>query len=740
MDIRSHRPWLVLVILMLGMMVAVPSCDCSDDGGGDDDDDPEPVPLDATDFTYLLDESPGSLPLWTTPCTRRLRTWDRAPEATHPGLLLSAARGEFEPVQLALGPASGTVSVAVEPFPDLGITQRVELAQVGYEEGWAEELSPLSSGATVTLNEDQPEVIWLTVRVPDDTPAGEHHTTLQLQSDDHGAVDIPITLYVFDFDLPTQTHFSTQLNIDVSSLIPAGGATEDAKDLLFEHRMTPKSVTWPSGFNWGITWESGAAPCEQFNDEPDEPDEYSIGWLAPYYILGQGWNGVGFPDAMIFQFVDNNTPRPDSFCGISRGDHYGTTEYNDEWSEFLGELDTYLGDHDLRGKAYYYVQNEPQDDEDHALAAHLCRLTRDAAPDLRIAISEEPKPEIAEEAGGACGYDIWIAHIRAYQQDYAWQRQRDHGETVWFYSLDHDPDPYFNPTAVDADGMHARIIPWAAWGHRITGWAYYDATRFFDGAEPGVRAELLREGFEDYEYLWLANEGAHPTPDHDAVADPTALSVASSMTSWTRDPDALMALRHELGLYIEGSRETLPVLESTTEGHPRDAYYLNFQDPAGSPAADPLEIDEHTWLKVGWAAYDADAGMGWYGEYVDDPGIALYGYDDVAGYDDIERSYLYDDYGRDNLFEFALENGRYLVTLGVGRPAHGYPGDPHNATVEGTVLVDDEITTDEQPTLVRSVELELTDGLLSVEVGGLSESSGSWAYTFVSFLTIEPID
>ena len=242
------------------------------------------------------------------------------------------------------------------------------------------------------------------------------------------------------------------------------------------------------------------------------------------------------------------------------------------------------------------------------------------------------------------------------------------------------------------------------------------------------------------EYLWLANEGAHPTPDHDAVADPTALSVASSMTSWTRDPDALMALRHELGLYIEGSRETLPVLESTTEGHPRDAYYLNFQDPAGSPAADPLEIDEHTWLKVGWAAYDADAGMGWYGEYVDDPGIALYGYDDVAGYDDIERSYLYDDYGRDNLFEFALENGRYLVTLGVGRPAHGYPGDPHNATVEGTVLVDDEITTDEQPTLVRSVELELTDGLLSVEVGGLSESSGSWAYTFVSFLTIEPID
>jgi len=738
MDAIHQRPWLVLTIATVAMTVVTPSCDCS----GDDDDDgtiTEPVPLDPTDFTYLLEESPASLPLWTTPCTRRLRTWDRAPVATNPGLTLSAARGEFEPVQLALGPASGTVSVSVDPFPELGSTQRAELAEVGYEEGWSESLTPLASGATVTLDEEQPAVVWLTVRVPDDAPAGEHHTTLRLESDEHGAVDVPVTLYVFDFDLPARAHFSTQLNIDVSSLIPEGGATVDAKDLLFEHRMTPKSVAWPSGFNWGITWESGAAPCEQFNDEPDEPDEYSIGSLAPFYILGEGWNGVGFPDAMIFQFVDNNTPRPASFCGIDRGDHYGTGEYNDEWSEFLGALDTYLGDHGLADKAYYYVQNEPQDEADHTLAAYLCRLTKDAAPGLRIAISEEPKPEIAEEAGGACGYDIWIAHVRAYQQDYAWERQLAHGETVWFYSLDHDPDPYFNPTAVDADGMHARIIPWAAWGHRITGWAYYDATRFFDGPRPGVRAELLREGFEDYEYLWLANGGAHPTPEQEAVADPTALSVASSMTSWTRDPDALTALRHELGRFIEGSRDTLPVLESTTEGHPRDAYYLNFQDPAGSPAADPLDVDGHSWVKVGWSAYDADAGMGWYGEYVDDPGITRYGYDDVSGYTEVERSYLYDDYGRDNLFEFALENGLYLVTLGVGRPAHGYPGDPHNATVEGIVLVDDEITTDAEPTLVRNVEVDLTDGLLSVEVGGLSESSGNWAYTFVAFLAVEPI-
>ena len=34
----------------------------------------------------------------------------------------------------------------------------------------------------------------------------------------------------------------------------------------------------------------------------------------------------------------------------------------------------------------------------------------------------------------------------------AWRRQLEHNESVWFYSLDQDPDPYFNPTRVDRQG------------------------------------------------------------------------------------------------------------------------------------------------------------------------------------------------------------------------------------------------------------------------------------------------
>ncbi len=710
-------------------------------GGGTGGKPVEPVQLDPTDFTYALEESPSSLPLWTTPATRKVMRADRAPEAKRSGLKLSAARNEFEPVQLVIGPASGSVTLSVAPFSTLGAAQRVELSGVGYEGEWSEYLDAMGTSGSVTLDASAGAPVWLTVYVPEGAPKGEHVTTLTLTPSGGTAVDIPVTLTVFDFSLPKEIHFASQLNLSIQNL-RGGGSEESAKNALYEHRLTPASPTWPSGFNWGITWDSSASPsqCQSFFDEPNEQPPYSIHYLAKKYLLGEGWNGVGFPDSELFQFVDNSTPRPQTFCGVDRGpDHLGTDAYNAEWSKFLSGLDAYLVANGYADRSYYYVQNEPQNAADYQLAAHLCRLTKAAAPHLRIAVSEEPKPEIAEDPGGACGYDIWIAHIRAYQEQYAWERQRDHGESVWFYSLDQDPDPYFNPTKVETQGLHERIIPWTAWAHRIVGWAYYDGARFFPGGAPNIRAELLREGWEDYEYLWLANGKAYPKPFEDALIDPTAKSVAASMTSWTKDPDALMALRHELGRYIEGSRSTLPVLSVGAGPHPKAAYYLNFQDPSGSPSAEPLVANGKTYMKIGWDAYDAGLGYGWSGENIANPAIALYGYDDVAGYTEVEKSYVYDDYGRDNLFEFALDPGTYQVTIAVGRPGKGYPNDPHNVSIEGTKVVDDEVTTDAAPVITKTITVDLVDGSLSMVVGGKSVKTGDYAYTFLDYVSIEPL-
>jgi hypothetical protein len=691
------------------------------------------------EYTYTLEESTAALLLWTTPCTRKVRLGDRPPDVRRSGLHLSAARNEFEPAQLVIGPGGGSATVTVDPFPTLP-GARIETAVAGFVDGWSETLAPLPAGGTVRLSGDHGVPVWITVHVPRTATAGTHETVVRVGQGGSTAT-VPLRLDVFDFALPDEIHFATQLNLSVGDLVPDGGTVDDAKTLLFEHRMTPASVAWPSGYHWRITWENerSDAPCERFWDEPDEPEAYSIGRLGPRYVLGEGWNGVGFPDSMLFQFVDNATPRPGTFCGVPRGDHHGTAAYNEAWSRFLAALDGYLVDRAMQDRTYYYVQNEPQDDADHRLAAHLCALTRAAAPHLRIAISEEPKPEIAEDPANPCGYDVWIAHVRHYAEGYAWARQRDHGEQVWLYSLDHDPDPYFNPTRVDRQGMHARIIPWVSWGRRAVGWAYYDFGRFFHDGRPGVRAELFREGFEDYEYLWLANGGAHPRVFETRPVDATVESAASGLTSWTQDPDALMVLRRELGRYIEGSRATLPILEIESV-RPRGEYHLNFQDPAGRPLDEPLVVNGDTCLKIGWEAYDEERGWGWSGEHVGNPGILMYGYDATSGYDERQRSYLYDDYGRDNLFEFALGNGRYAITVGAGRPARAYPNDPHHVAIEGIPVIDDEPTTAGSPTFERTTTVDLRDGSLSVVTGGRSETTGEWSYTFLQYLDVVPVE
>ena len=217
-------------------------------------------------------------------------------------------------------------------------------------------------------------------------------------------------------------------------------------------------------------------------------------------------------------------------------------------------------------------------------------------------------------------------------------------------------------------------------------------------------------------------------------------SVASSLTGWTQDPEAFTTLRNELGRYLGHERTTLPVTVAAPQPgqHPRGSYSLNFQDPRARPTADPLVVDGRTYTKVGWGPYDPAHGYGWSGENVGSPAVALYGYDARDGFDERRRSCLYDDYGRPARFEFALENGRYRVTLGVGRPARGYPDEPANAAVEGQRLIDDVATTDAQPTLARSVSVEVRDGSLTLEAGGRSRRTGDFSYTFVAFLDVVP--
>ena len=721
-------------------------------------------------MTFAL-PSPAGATLWTT--TTMDKVLREAAPPTSPGAAIEvfAAGNELEPFQLVVrADGDATATLAMTSFTGPGTIAAPTIHRVGYVNITSpsdpssilsgqipDPLYPTTFGAAESLSAGENQPFWLTVRVPAGAAPGDYTATLTVTVGG-ASRDVPVKLHVFDFALPAEIGFDGNWNTSFQAL--GGGESlakvRELKDFFHEHRLVPSGVAWPAGLNYngGIEYDCASGTFQ------GDSNPYDFSQLGPEYIDGEGWNGVGFPSFQIMQFVNNSTPRPESFCGVDRGpDHFGSAAYNAEWSKLLSAIDAYLVARGWQDKGYYYVQNEPQGPADYDVAAFLADLTKQAAPHLRIAVSEEPRPEIAEHpmANGQ-SYDLWWADLSHFSPGYAKQRQAL-GEDVWWYFLYGDLPPHFNPITIDHPGIESRVAFWAAWKYRIKGFAYYSVTGW--GGDPvndprpqgtnqngdgfllyppdngklvtSIRWELLREGAEDFEYLLLAAGGAMPkTPDQAATCDISVASAVSSVTSYTRDASALKHLRDQLGLMLEGKVNGCPELDSKPVGaHPRAAYHLNFQDPAGEPKADPLVVDGHTWTKIGWEAYDPKKGYGWSGPYIGDAGIMLYQYLADAPVSELQKSIIYNDYGRTDTFNWDIENGKYQVTVSVGW--HGKTYSKNRVIVEGQALFDDVETNPTTPYQVKSIEVDVSDGNVTLEAGQKDE------YTMLNWVSIEPL-
>ena len=325
----------------------------------------------------------------------------------------------------------------------------------------------------------------------------------------------------------------------------------------FEAPVTPASVTWPSGFRYDITQQPASTTrCTAFwGRASTEGAAYSIGSRRSTSPAG---NGVWLP-ARWRSPSSTTTPAPPPLRRRSGPRRLRRLQRRVVALPRRAPRLPRAARHALTAPTTY-AQNEPQNADDYRLAAHLCCLTcvsrRGSARDQR-----EPKPEIAEDAGA-----LRLEHLDrrppALPPDYAWRRQRERGGSVWFYSLDQDPDP---------SSTRPASIGRAAFPHHSRGSRGTTARRAgpattrgaFDGVRPTVRAGALREG------LKTTSTSASPTaapPRGRRGRRPAVDSVASSLTGWTQDPAPSPPLRHELGA-----------------GHERTT--LRWWSPRRSPAA-----------------------------------------------------------------------------------------------------------------------------------------------------------
>mgnify|MGYP000870771287 CR=1 FL=1 len=562
-------------------------------------------------FHQITGASSSGLSLWAAPPTEKILRTYAVPVASAP-LRIQAARDEFEPFQLVVRSASAqSLPVSISNFQmgsavisatqvTLHRVDTITLTQLSDDFGrlgpWPDPLYPLAMGSTVSFPAAANQPLWFTVHVPRDAISGTYQATVSI-----GTATVPVELEVWDFTLPQEIHLAGEWGFGWGTLVErykgtVGGSVQpcywNVVDALYEdfadHRLTPKGVGWPAGLNYpgGVSYN-----CNGTLD-PDDDSDWDFHTLAQKYLQGNALdNGTGFPSFLIKGPSSNWPPdsRPSSFCSQSRGtDPPGNSSYNTKWFQYWNAVSNYVSSTaDYADKGYYHIVNEPQSESDYNIVAYLAQQTKANAPDVRILVSEQVEPLIYDNPTYPnTKIDIWMPTITNYEVERAHDRQKNYGEEVWWYFLYGDRPPLPNPTVIDRTGLEARITPWLAWLERVEGLVYYattdwspdpwttpwsnnscngdavlfyppkDSTIAYDACAaqsnrlvPSLRWELLREGMEDYEYLWLLTKH-DPEVGVTNRADLLAGQFIASRTLFSRVPTDLYATRAALAAAI----------------------------------------------------------------------------------------------------------------------------------------------------------------------------------------------
>lgn len=524
-------------------------------------------------------------------------------------LTLAAARNEFEAGQLLIsGGVRGLngVDVAASALVGLGHTvpaSRVSLARVEYysvvvpsdQTGaageWPDGLIPKidtyagepRNGFPFAVGAGRVQAVWVEVYVPLGTPAGTYQGTLTVRAMSEAAVEVPLILTVWDFDLPSTSSLPTAFYTGHSSLVQGHydtGYVDDATqisllkrytDALLLHRLSNQGLVYPAP-PWG---SGGAVDWSDFDRD----------W-APYLTGNVTLPGGRLPGART------------TSVALQDWGHQSDVAYYRAWA-------SHARDGGWFDRLFHYTFDEPSVAQ-FPLIQSLAAALHAADPELRSLVTHHLEPSLV----GAV--DIWTPVINYvdnkseaqgggplvgnHRADY--DNRLSAGEQLWWYQscmshgcgpLDGSPvpvldtPPYFTgwPSyMIDTAGVTNRIMEWLTWTYGVGGELYFHTTAAYEFGQrapwtaryhfggngdgtlflPGrpdviggtthipietVRLKLIREGLEDYEYLAkVAQLGDR------AFADAQARTLVTNTYTWSTAPAALYAARAALAQRI----------------------------------------------------------------------------------------------------------------------------------------------------------------------------------------------
>lgn len=542
------------------------------------------------------------------------------PQAACQAALLQAARNDFEAVQVVLRPERALRGVRAEAGPLTGpggasiAAENVRILRVyyhfvhhptdstGVRDWWPDALPPLDDRMDLAAGLNQP--LWVLVYVPHDAPAGDYTGQLRLEAEGWSAV-VPLRLHVWDFALPERNHLETAFGFSPSNVFRYHQLrTDEQKRIVLdmywqcfsEHRISPYDPTPLDRI--GVQFLPDADPPRAELDFGAFDREMSRVIrqfrFTNFHLPVQGMGGGSFHARYEPQIAGHGEDSP---------------KYQAMFSSYVKQLEDHLREKGWLPMAYVYWFDEPAPRDYQFVTNGMERLAR-YAPGLQRMLTEEPSDELKAPV------DIWCPVTPNYDHSKA-ESRRALGERFWWYVCTGPKAPYCT-LFIDHPATELRVWLWQTWQRNIAGILVWEATywtstaafpdapqnpyedpmgyvsgystpkgtrRFWgngDGrfiypplsaAVPGasgsapvlqppvssIRWEMLREGIEDWEMLYLLRQLIEKQRNALLAEQAARLAqllevppeITRDMTTFTTDPRPIHQRRAAIAEAIE---------------------------------------------------------------------------------------------------------------------------------------------------------------------------------------------
>jgi hypothetical protein len=530
---------------------------------------------------------------------------------------IKMARNEYEAVQVVVRPQKDTSGVTVKASDLTGPNgakidhSHITVDEVAYVHvdhptdsigaagDWPDPLPPLQSPINLKAHQNQP--FWITVYAPVNIPAGTYSGKVLL-SGDNWKREVPLQVTVWNFTLSQTPHLKSSIGLSAERIAPyhhvSDGDLVRLMDEYYanfaEHRVAPPDPIYGISIkvDWGLKNDAALQRVtpQQVKVDFFDFDKAMENAMQKYHFAAFrlstdeiGWHGSGKPYApgRIGKYVQ------------------GSSEYEVLFGSYIKQLQDHLEEKGWLDKAYLYFYDEPEPNV-YQQISEFGNLIHRYAPKLKWMLTEQAQPELIHSV------DIFDPRLDMYNHQTAADLQAQ-GKEFWWYICTAPKTPYVGEF-IDHPGIEPRLWLWQTWKNKVQGiliwttvcwtsksvypdslqdpwkdteswsssggrwgngdgrWLYpprrdpnIDKTPNMDAPIDSIRWEALRDGMEDYEYLWTLQQQVNAAEtkknlndaDKNWLASAKVLlevpdSMSVSLTDFSTDPALLTQRRAQI--------------------------------------------------------------------------------------------------------------------------------------------------------------------------------------------------